>query len=104
MERQERQRIAEAEARQRKLDDLNRQRIDSLHASGELLRKAEDLRALIARVRAAMAEGSEAVDPATIEAWERWAMAEADKIDPVRSGQVALHFRPPRPPDDLAGC
>ena len=95
IEREERQRIAEEEARQRRLADLNRKRIDDLHASGELLRRAEDIRSLVARMRAAVQAGSAPADAATIEAWEHWALAEADKIDPVKSGQIDLHLRAP---------
>ena len=36
------------------------------------------------------------VEAATVEAWKRWASEEADKLDPILSGQVLTHLRPPR--------
>ena len=35
------------------------------------------------------------IDAATLQAWERWALEEADKIDPVLSEQFLKHLRPP---------
>ncbi len=48
--------------------------------------KAEDLRGLILRVREAVIAGSAAVDYAALEAWQKWAFAEADRLDPIQSG------------------
>ena len=81
------------EARQRELERLREQRLADLAKSGELLRQAEELRALVARVGAAM-EGDRSVDitPDRIEAWKSWALAHADALDPVLSGQVLSHL------------
>lgn len=86
---QERQRHERAEAR-------NRERLSHLRESGDLLRQAQDLRALLSRVRRAVAEGALAIDPEEFAAWEQWAAAEADRLDPVLSGQVLKHLRPVR--------
>lgn len=94
-ERAEQLRILEEKRRQEKLAARNKERLESLHRSGELLRQAEDIRALVARVRQAIVDGTADLDPATIEAWEQWALSEADKIDPVRSGQITTHLRVP---------
>ena len=93
-ERAEQQRILEEKRRREELAARNRKRLESLHRSGELLRQAEDIRALVARVREAIIEGSPEADVATIEAWEKWALEEADKIDPIQSGQFLAHLRP----------
>ena len=93
IERQEKQRIAEEAARQQKLVELNRKRIENLYASGELLRRAEEIRTLVARTKAALSEDT--ADINMINAWQAWAMAEADKIDPIKSGQILLHLPEP---------
>ena len=98
IERQEKATIAEEKARQEQLATLNRKRIENLHASGELLRRAEEIRLLVGRVRDAVTTDSTSADSGTIDAWERWALAEADKIDPVKSGQIDTHLREPTLP------
>jgi hypothetical protein len=37
----------------------------------------------------------EDIDSTTLEAWQHWALGEADRIDPVVSGQIFSHLRPP---------
>lgn len=64
-------------------------------ASGALQRQAEDLRALIAQVRDAAIAGAVRVDQAALAAWESWALAETDRLDPVLSGQIMTHLVPP---------
>jgi hypothetical protein len=95
-ERAEQQRVLEEKRRQEELAAKNRERLQGLHRSGELLRQAEDLRALVARFRQATVDGSAEIDPASIDAWEQWALAEADKLDPVKSGQIMDHLRAPQ--------
>lgn len=57
-----------------------------------MLRQAEDLRALIASVSAAIAKGHRSLDAAAFTEWRQWAAAEADRLDPVLSGQVEEHL------------
>ncbi|QWW71177.1 hypothetical protein [Rhizobium sp. WYJ-E13] len=86
----------EAERQRRKrLEELNQQRLDNLRMSGDLLRRAQDIRALVERVRMAITEGSAEIDEARLTAWERWALREADRIDPIRSGQFLTHLDEP---------
>ena len=80
--------------RQEETERRNQERLKHLRTSGELLRQATDLRALIASVRDAVKTGSVPVDQAAFAAWEQWASAEADRIDPVLSGQVLTHLAP----------
>lgn len=94
-ERIERERLEQEKRRQEQLAELNRQRLQHLHTSGELLRQAQDIRALVERVRYAIVDGSTDIDASVLESWERWALAEADKIDPVRSGQFLTHLNEP---------
>ena len=98
-------REAEERARQRQLElekrrheqlaQLNRERLQNLKMSGELLRQAQDIRALVEQVRQAIDAGAVDVEVPTLEAWQRWALAEADRIDPVRSGQIMSHLSEP---------
>ena len=69
-------------------------RIADLQKSGELLRLSRDIRALIELVGGSLA-GRADVDAATIDAWKRCALEEADKLDPIISGQVLTHLRAP---------
>jgi hypothetical protein len=93
----EKQRIEEEKQRQEEIAARNRQRLHDLRMSGDLLRQAEDIRALVTRVRKAMVGRSVDVDEVTLQAWGQWALTEADKIDPVRSGQIMTHLRAPSP-------
>jgi uncharacterized membrane protein len=81
--------------RQEQLQKLNQQRLDNLKISGDLLRRAQDIRALVESVRVAIAKGSAEIGEARLAAWEQWALGEADKIDPVRSGQFLCHLDEP---------
>lgn len=94
-ERAERERIEKEKQRQEWLVQLNQKRLQNLRTSGELLRQAEDIRALVERVRRAIDDGSADIDASALEAWQRWALAEADRIDPVRSGQILTHLNEP---------
>ena len=85
---EERRRLEELAAR-------NARRLDALRESGALLRQAEDLRALITSVAAAVAAGSVAIDEAVLADWRQWAAAEADRLDPILSGQVMAHLAQP---------
>jgi hypothetical protein len=83
---QEERRLAE-------LEKLREQRLADLRESGELLRRAGEIRALVAQVRAAVAGGDGlAVTGEQLARWERWALGQADRLDPVRSGQVLAHL------------
>lgn len=58
-----------------------------------MLRSSQDIRALVALVGGSLA-GRADIHVATIEAWKCWASEEADKLDPVLSGQVLFYLRP----------
>ncbi|TPL38881.1 hypothetical protein [Mesorhizobium sp. B2-4-6] len=94
-ERAERELVEKEKKRQERLAQLNQQRLQNLRTSGELLRQAHDIRALVENVRRAIDEGSVDIDASSVEAWQQWALAEADRIDPVRSGQILTHLNEP---------
>jgi hypothetical protein len=82
--------------RREEIERRNAERLKHLRSSGDLLRQAEDLRALIARVRAAAVAGSVEVGQDRLSEWERWASAAADRLDPILSGQIMTHLAPPQ--------
>lgn len=94
-ERAERARHEKERQRRKQIQELNQQRLDNLKISGDLLRQAQDIRALVERVRMAITEGSAEIDEARLTAWEQWAHGEADRIDPIRSGQFLSHLDEP---------
>ncbi|WP_033922654.1 hypothetical protein [Sphingomonas sp. 37zxx] len=88
-EREERER-----QRLERIRQLNEQRITDLRMSGELLRRSQDLRVLVEEVRRALEQRND-IDPERLAAWESWALEEADKLDPILSGQIMSHLDPP---------
>jgi hypothetical protein len=90
LEAERRKRIAEADAK----------RLTELKRSGELLREAEEIRALIGRVKAAVIAGEHELSNAELDDWETWARGYADMIDPVKSGQIWTHLRGPKLSDE----
>lgn len=80
------------EARRTELRKLGEKRLVDLRQSGELLREAMQIRVLVAEVGAAVRRGGLAVTSEQLARWTGWALAEADRLDPVRSGQVLSHL------------
>jgi 3-methyladenine DNA glycosylase Tag len=84
----------EAERREReRLAALERERISRLLSDADRLRQAEAIRAYVAEVAR---RESVAVDFDAFERWRGWALEQADRIDPVASGQFlkAIDERP----------
>lgn len=95
---EEQQRTWKEEARARKVERAEQQRLSDLRESGELLRQATEIRELVARVGDAMAgNASSGITPEQLDAWRHWALARADALDPVLSGQVLSHLHTPAP-------
>lgn len=94
-ERAKQEQIEQEHRRQERLEQLNQQRLENLRMSGELLRQAQDIRMLVERVGQAIGDGAAEIDPSALEAWRQWALAEADRIDPVRSGHILTHLHEP---------
>jgi len=92
-ERERKLRLLEEKRRQEAIAARNSERLKHLRESGELLRQASDLRTLIAQVRAAAVAGSIDVGNEELTEWRKWASDEADRLDPVLSGQIMKHLR-----------
>lgn len=94
-ERRERERIEAEKRRLARIEKANAERLAALRESGRLIAEADDLRRLIAAVAVALQTGSVALESDAFSDWRVWAEAEADRIDPVKSGQIWKHLKPP---------
>lgn len=66
-------------------------RFECLLADGAAFKQAEEVRNYVEQVRCAASEGLEAPDA---DAWVTWALAQADRIDPLSSRRVFLPHGP----------
>lgn len=90
----ERMRRWQAEAEPIRLEELNHERLACFESSGMLLRQADHLRALVERVARAVVAGGLELGAGELDAWRQWALARADELDPLLSGQALGHIRP----------
>lgn len=65
-------------------------RIEKLHQEAMSLRLADDIRRYVAAVNERNASSSNPVSPAEIDDWSCWALAQAERIDPVGTGAFLL--------------
>lgn len=93
--RRERERIEAENRRIATIEKANADRLEALRESGRLEAEANELRRLIASVTAAVTVGSIDLSQGVLAEWQAWAQAEADRLDPVRSGQIWKHLKPP---------
>jgi hypothetical protein len=80
--------------RQRRLENA---RIEKLHREAMSLRLADDIRRYVAAVNERNAASSNPVSPTQMDDWSRWALAQAERIDPVLTGAFLL----PLPEDEM---
>lgn len=87
LEEAERKRKADEERRrQERLARLEKARIDHLLEQPRALDKAEQIRAYVKAVQALNAQAPEPMSADELGSWASWALAQADRIDPVASG------------------
>lgn len=85
LEEEARKRKAEAERKEReRLARLEKERIDRLLGEARSLRQANDIRDYVDAVRAAARQSGQ-LSQEELERWCTWALAQADRIDPIRS-------------------
>ncbi len=93
LEEAERKRRAEEErCRLERIAKAEKARIDHLIAQADALHRAQQIRAYVESVRNLNATSPYPVSPEELESWSGWALAQADRIDPVLSG--AFSTRP----------
>lgn len=99
LEEAERKRRAPEEERRRREREAKREqaRIDHLLGHAGALSRAEQIRAYVAAVRALNSTAPEPMAPVPLDEWCGWALAQADRIDPVLSG--VYKTRPEWPPE-----
>jgi hypothetical protein len=98
LEEAERKRRAEEERRRReRLAKLEKARVDHLLGQALALHEAQQIRAYVEAVRILNAASAEPMAADDLEDWSRWALAQADRIDPVVSG--AFKTRPMEAPE-----
>lgn len=86
-EEEQQQRQLEAEGRERERIEAEAQaRIDRLLAEAAEFRRAADIRAYVGAARTVNERSATPVPRECFESWAVWALAEADRIDPVSSG------------------
>ncbi len=91
---QERKDREEAERLEReRLEKEAKARVDRLLDEANRFRQAADIRAYVASARRATALQHVAGSTDQFEAWAQWALAEADRIDPVVSREFLRHPR-----------
>lgn len=86
----EQARIRKEEAERRELErlrQLEQARIDRLLGEAADFRRANDIRAYVHSVQQALRNGSPEHSADELAEWSRWALAQADRIDPVLSGR-----------------
>ncbi|MPZ49067.1 MAG: hypothetical protein GEU75_07155 [Dehalococcoidia bacterium] len=94
LEEEDRKRQLEAKRREQERQRAEAQaRIDNLLAEAQQFRLAADIRAYVSAACQADFEAVRPIEKETIESWAAWAIAEADRIDPVLSGKFAKEFR-----------
>jgi len=100
-ERERREEAAREEReRQRRLANA---RIEKLHQEAMSLRLADDIRQYVAAVNERNAASSNPVPPAEMDDWSRWALEQAERIDPVRTGAFLLPLREELEEEDESG-
>ncbi|WP_442753300.1 hypothetical protein ACNHKD_09800 [Methylocystis sp. JAN1] len=94
-EREAKRRKAEEERREReRLAALEKAKRDALRRDAEAWREANDIRAYVEAIRRSEAS------PESTEEWARWALLEADGIDPIVSGRALKSVRDAQDDDD----
>jgi hypothetical protein len=99
LEEEERNRQLELEREERvRRERLEQARIERLLDEAASLRRANDIRAYVDAVRTSVAISATSVSPEEMERWSKWALAQADRIDPVKTA----HFLEDIEADDSA--
>ena len=89
-----RQKFVAEQAERERIARLQRERIEMLLGQAVAFEQARTIRRYVETVRSAMVESLE-VSAEQLDAWARWALAEADRIDPSLDGRFLDGFNPP---------
>jgi hypothetical protein len=87
----------EEERERRRLAAIEKAKVDKLRRDAHAWHEAKAIRAYVEAVRKA----SDLTDATACEAWARWAMLEADRLDPIGSGRALALTNPRHDEDEL---
>lgn len=79
---------------------LEKARVDRLLGDATALRQAADIRTYVEAVRQRCSDEDNPVSADELEAWASWALAQADRLDPVRSGRFVQRMKDPEEPNE----
>ena len=89
LEEEARRRVAQAEKAERaRLAELERNRVERLLGEAAGLEKARTIRRYVAEVTAGNATMAAPMLNDELAAWQDWALAQADRLDPMLNGDV----------------
>lgn len=92
LEEEARQRTLEAQRREKeRLAKIEKANVDRLLGEVAALRQANDIRAYVDAVCAALRNSTESSAPEELQQWHDWALAQTDRIDPIKG---AAYLRP----------
>ena len=77
---------------QERQQQIEQARIDRLLGDAESLRQATNIRAYVAAVQAIVANETASISAEKMARWSEWPLAQADRIDPVRSARFIDTF------------
>jgi hypothetical protein len=77
---------------QKRQQQIEQARIDRLLDGAESLRQATNIRAYVAAVQAIDANETASISAEKMAGWSEWALAQANRIDPVRSARFIDTF------------
>jgi hypothetical protein len=87
------QQLEEERRRGERRDRLEKARVDLLLGQAQALHQAGLIRDYVRRIQALNRQAPDPMTPQELADWSGWALAQADRIDPVSSG--AYKTRPP---------
>jgi len=94
----------EAERRERERQiQLEKARVDRLLTDASALRQAADIRAYVKAVQILVSQKPNTIESLQIEQWSNWALAQADRADPVKAGKFLEAMKDPDEFDEDEG-
>lgn len=80
-------RIEAENCERERIKKLEQERVEQLLADADQLRQAQAIRAYVAEVVELYGSQSAPAEGTTFHEWRAWALAQADRIDPVKNGR-----------------
>jgi hypothetical protein len=94
-EEEQRQRDEQVHLEQERRQRREQARVDRLLANASAQCQAVEIRSYVERVVSAVAEGDANLPSVQLDTWVVWALAQADRIDPVQSGRFIEAMKDP---------